>query len=319
MLFMKALLVIYSCRKYSFMHNYYIEKYTNMNYDVFVAYGDTLENDYDIDYENNLIKLNCNDSFDHLVNKTNLLLNVFLKEFSNYDYLIKMDDDTELNLDYESFEKLEILNNDYMGHKLIKSMPQNHDYHFGKCNNLILNSKPYELEIELSWGAGYFYILSKNIIETVCDDIKNYPDLLNENLYEDMLIGYIMLNNNIEFKEILPYEIITNLSRPRITSITNLLILTNPDKVIYNRNSKNIKKISLNYNRSDDTNNNVEEKIKRELDINNDLNKKIVELQDKIKNRNQEPINIDFNVTSLHINTRKTANKTPIKRILLRK
>ncbi len=317
---MKALLVIYSCRKYSFMHSYYIEKYTNMNYDVFVVYGDKLDNEYEIDYDNNFIKLNCNDSFDYLVNKTNLLLNVFLKEFSNYDYLIKMDDDTELNLDYDALLNLNILNNDYMGHKLIKSVPQNHDYHFGKCDNLILNSKPYELEIELSWGAGYFYILSKNTIETICDDIKNYPDLINENLYEDMLIGYIMLNNNIEFHEILTYEIITNLPRPRITSITNLLMI-NPNKIIYNKNSKKIKKISFNYNKSD-TNDDVDEKIKEELDINNNLNRKIEELQDKIKKHQKfenENINTDNDITPLYVNTRKINTKTPIKRIMIRK
>jgi hypothetical protein len=321
---MKVLLVIYSCCKYSFMHNYYIEKYKNMGYDVFVVYGDNaLDNEYEIDYENNFIKLNCNDSFEYLVNKTNLLLNVFLLEFSDYDYLIKMDDDTEINIDHDTLSNLDIWNNDYMGHKLIKSEPKEHNYHFGKCNDNALNIKPYDLEIDLSWGAGYFYILSRTIIKTLCEDIKNYPDLLNENLYEDMLIGYMMLNNNINFIEVLTYDIITNLNRPRMTSITNLLS-ANINKVMYNNNSKKIKKISINYNKSE---NDVDEKLKRELSISDELTKKIEELQQKVRNTNfekkhineEKQVNFDNNTNLKNITTKKVPNKQPIRKIIVKK
>ena len=287
------------------MHKEYIEKYTQLGYDMFVVYGDSIDCEYTINLETRIIVLKCEDTFEALPNKTYMLLKMFAEadEMKDYNMMIKMDDDTELNLSYNMLMNMKFWENnyDYMGAKLIKSKNSMHDYHFGKCSDMTINTKLYELEMELSWGAGYFYILSRNIINTLYEDIKGYPDLLNENLYEDMMIGYMMANNNILFNEVLQGNVVTNLNRPRKTSLSNILIAQ--DKIIYypSKNFSKIKKITYNFNKNNDNNNNdnndnnnnnndnnIDNKLMKETMINNELNKKIAELSKKLNiNTNQ--------------------------------
>jgi hypothetical protein len=263
---MKALSIIYSCKKYSFLHQEYIKKYKDLGYNIFIVYGvPTIEEQYLINFNENIIKLRCKDNFEDLPFKTYALLKMFLNEekFSDYDYLIKMDDDTEINITYDSFIKSNFFENDYFGQQIIKSKPMLHNYHYGKCLSNELNLKPYDLEIDLSWGAGYFYVLSRKAINLIVEDINGYSDLLSENLYEDMMIGYIMTNNNIEFVEMNSKYITTNLPRPRILSIQ---INSNTNKIYANVSSVNkIKKIVYNYDKNSDD---IDEKLQREVEIN---------------------------------------------------
>ncbi len=281
---MSVLLIIYSCKKYSFLHQDYIKKYTELGYDVFIVYGvPTIEEQYLINFNENIIKLRCKDNFEDLPFKTYALLKMFLNEekFQKYDFLIKMDDDTELNIHHDVFVKSPLFENNYFGQQLIKSQPMLHNYHFGKCFSNELNSKLYDLEINLEWGAGFFYVLSRNAINLIVGDIRGYSDLLNENLYEDMMIGYIMSNNNIEFVEMNNKNIITNLPRPRILSIQ---INSNNTKVYTNiSNINKIKKITYNYGNDED----IDNKIQREIEINSDINNKLEELTKKINDINK--------------------------------
>ncbi len=321
---MKALLLIYSCKKYSFMYKEYIEKYYKLGYDIFYVYADpNLDEEYTIDLQKNIITLKCNDNFENLPEKTYSLFKCLLKdeEFQNYDYFIKMDDDTELSINYETFINLDILkkNHDYIGVKKIKSEACEHNYHFGKCDNNNLNNQSFILESPMIWGAGFFYILSKNGIKLICQEIETY-NLLKEYLYEDMLIGKIFYENDIEFIEGFQNFVITDLHRPRKTSISSIIQQTyssNLSKTISKIKKVSFNKTQINNNiayEDNEIDNEIEKKIKQEVLINTELNKKIFELNNKISDNNTNDIIIGntFNPI-IHRNTKKITGKKLIK------
>ena len=303
---MKNLLVIYSCKKYSFMIPYYLEKYGNMGYDTYYLYGEPeLEDDCVVDKESKIIKVKCEDNFESLPKKTYYMLKVFLgcEEFNDYEHIIKIDDDTELNIRYEQLETTELFNKNlnYMGHRLIKSGPMPHNYHFGKCADNLLNLKPFELNEHTNWGAGYLYILSRKASDIICSVLDDSPDILTENMYEDMMVGRILINNDIEFTEILPHNIVTDLPRPRRTSI-NILLGTIPSalsgsttaKVSHIPSTSRMKKVTFSVNRGNTEENTYEEdindKIKKEVNMNRELDNRIKELSGKIE-KNYRSVN----------------------------
>jgi hypothetical protein len=297
---MKNLLVIYSCKKYSFMIPYYLEKYANMGFDTYYLYGEPdLEDDCVVDKETRIIKVKCEDNFESLPKKTYYMLKVFLgcEEFSDYEHLIKMDDDTELNINYDQLEASDLFNKkmDYMGHKLVKSGQMPHNYHFGKCSDNLLNLKPFELDENVSWGIGYFYILTRKAADIICNVIDDSQDILNENFYEDMMVGRILINNDIEFTEVLQHYIVTELPRPRRTSINILLGTTSQHsnststmaKVSHIPSISKIRRVTFSVNRG---NNNevtydvdINDKIKKEVNMNRELDNRIKELSNKIE------------------------------------
>lgn len=288
---MSILLVIYSCKKYLFMKDYYDEKYTAMGYTILFVFGDKdLETEYQYDSENRMAVLKCEDNFESLTKKTHMLFKMILtsSRLQNYEYIIKMDDDTELNL---SCSQLVFPDNLlYGGPRLIKSEPKEHNYHFGKCSEESeFNMTPYELKTELSWGAGYCYILHRNVIEMICLAIEKDDKILNEYLYEDMMVGKIISTSNISYIEFLTRNIITDLSRPRKTSITQ--IITNKINFIPKSTSK-IKRVSFNtgLNTVSDINY-LEDKLNSELSLNRELDKKIRELSEKVNKNNNIQIN----------------------------
>ncbi len=286
---MKVLLVIYSCKKYSFMMPYYLEKYSNLGYNVYYLTGDEeLEDDCLLDKESKTIKIKCKDNFENLSTKTYYLLQLFntYKDFIDYDYIIKMDDDTELNLKCEQlltgdfFQK----NLDYMGHKLIKSPAIPHNYHFGKCEDNILNLKPFELNSDLNWGCGYFYILSKKAVDIICGVLEDHEEIIQEFLYEDMMVGKLMQENQIEFNEILRFVVQTDLPRPRKNSLS-LLSVNKPSapKVVHTGLSKMRKVVvnvgsNINNENNEQINDENSDKLNMDIKNNRELDKKVKEI-----------------------------------------
>lgn len=279
---------------------YYLEKYSNMGYDVYYLYGEPdLEEDCVVDKESKIIKVKCEDNFESLPKKTYFMLKVFLgcEEFNDYEYIIKMDDDTELNIRHEQLLASELLNKkfDYMGHKLIKSNPMPHNYHFGKCSDNLLNLKPFELNEHVTWGTGYFYILSRKSADLICSVIDDSQDILTENLYEDMMVGRILINNDIEFMEVLPNYIITDLQRPRRTSVNILLgtiqstVNNSTAKVSFMPSLSKMKRVTFSVNRGNPDNeghvleDDLNDKIKKEVNMNRELDNRIKELSNKIE------------------------------------
>lgn len=323
---MKKLFVIYSCAKYLFMKNYYKTKYTG--YDLLFVYGDpNLETNYEIDIENMTAKLKCSDFFEHLPEKTYMMLNMFKNatELQEYSHLIKMDDDTEINIIPNEFTTfLDSLDNyDYCGHRLINSDIMFHNYHFGKCMDDKLNQQPYELKTPLSWGAGYFYILSRKSVDLIYDEITENPNTLTEQLYEDMMVGTILSKNKINFIELLNNNIVTGYPRPRTSSITSQLTINTRQN--YNYLSRNIisktKKVNMNYNKNrefntsvdenDEEQTHVEEQSPKNLNTNDNTNKK--DNKTNTENKTINDVKKSFNPI-IHKNTKRIINRTSIRR-----
>ena len=330
---MNFLLVIYSCRKYIFMKDYYVDKYKNMGYDVIFVFADpNLENDVDYVYdkENNMVVLKCEDDFEHLPNKTYFLTKIILNSsrLKNYDYIIKMDDDTEFNINYNTLIGMDVFkeNTHYTGPLLLTSNPTEHDYHFGKCtNNMELNITPYELKEKLSWGSGFFYILSRHAITIINGCITNNNSILQDFLYEDMMIGKIMSENDIKYETLFSNNVITDLKRPRTSSLNKIFIeqqavASNYTKISYmTKSMSRIKKVTVNFNKTENINNqddNLSDNIKKEINTNRELDKKIKELSYKLNNTNNNNItnnnnnlnNINNNANNINNTNAKTIN-----------
>ena len=121
------------------------------------------------------------------------------EEFKDYDYLIKMDDDTELNINYFQLCEHPIFTQycDYIGPR--KNTIETIDciLQYGKCSeDCPLNYTPYQIKYNITYGCGFFYILSKNACQIILTCILNNdpkPDFL----FEDMMIGKILFDNEI--------------------------------------------------------------------------------------------------------------------------
>lgn len=326
---MNFLLIIYSCRKYIFLKDYYVNKYKELGYDVIFVFADPdMEDDADYIYdnENNMAVLKCGDDFENLTNKTYFLIKMILNSsrLKKYDYIIKMDDDTEFNIKYNNLVEMDFFsgNINYAGPKLLTSEPMEHDYHFGKCsNNMELNISPFELKEKLSWGSGYFYILSRHSLITIDDYVTNNPSILTDFLYEDMMVGKILYENNIIYEVNFSNNIITDLKRPRTTSLNKLIIQQQTSDLTFTKISSfqksvgKIKKVSFNFNKPEIINNDddeLNEKIKKEVIVNQELDRKIRELTKKLNNNDLEN-NINNNLknntkNNIYTDTKKLAN-----------
>jgi hypothetical protein len=306
------------------MKDYYVDKYTKMGYDVIFVFADpNLEDDVDYIYdkENNMAVLKCEDGFENLTNKTYYLTKMILSSsrLRNYDYIIKMDDDTEFNMQHNNLSDMDFFKEErnYIGPKLLVSEPMEHDYHFGKCTNDIeLNITPFELKEKLSWGSGFFYILSRQAITIINGCITADPSILKDFLYEDMMVGKILSENDINYELFLSNYIITDLKRPRTNSLNKLIIQQQQTSdTSYSRMSfmpksiSRIKKVTFNFNKTEDTNNiddELSEKIKKEVNINQELDKKIKELSQKLNGASNTRNN---NITNNNINNNTNNNK----------
>jgi hypothetical protein len=318
---MNFLLVIYSCHKYISLKDYYVNKYKALGFDVIFVFADptiTEDVDYIYDSENNMAVLKCKDEFEFLSYKTYYLTKMLLtsSRLKKYDYVIKMDDDTEFNINCSNLSTSNIFTNNthYCGPKLLVSEPMEHDYHFGKCTvNMDLNITPFKLNEKLSWGIGHFYILSKFAIKLINDHITKNINILDEFLYEDMLVGKILNDNNINYIQCLNRNIITDLKRPRTNSINTLLYNNNDDNnVIYTKFNNSIKGINkiktvtfnLNKNPYENTITNIDE----ELRINAELDKKLKELNNKMQKTQQHNTQQLTNPPKQQLNTQKNNN-----------
>jgi hypothetical protein len=245
--------------------------------------------------------LKCEDGFENLPDKTYFLTKMLLNSsrLKNYDYIIKMDDDTEFNIQHHTLVEMDFFKEErnYIGPRLLTSEPTEHDYHFGKCtNDMELNITPFELKEKLSWGSGYFYILSRRSLTIINGCINENPSILKDFLYEDMMVGKILSENEINYDLYFSNNIITDLKRPRMTSLSRLIIQQQMPETSYTRigfmpkSISRIKKVTFNFNKTEDANNDddeLSEKIKKEVSINQELDKKIKELSQKLNDNSK--------------------------------
>ncbi len=279
---MRALLVIYSCKKYSFLKEYYLDKYTNLGYDVIYMIGNkNLSENYKYDATTQTLELKCEDNFESLTQKTCLLLQTFVDEFKEYDYIMKLDDDSEINVSCDDLMKSELFSADcnYFGAKKQIYEPSKLTTHFGKCSEESdLNLIPYELQEPIIFGAGYFYVLSKLSCNVILNQIMKKPEILQEYLYEDILVGKLLFNEKISFNEEFFRIVTTGLSRPR----------TNVSKNTPIQRVGKIKKMNVGMLKQIEEQLSMSENIQRERQMRNVLESNIHETRKQL-NKNENP------------------------------
>jgi len=201
------LVVVVSCNK----HWHLWEGIKNRtNNDLIIITGSNKnENWYDKD--GRIYYLKCSDLYDGLPEKIIVMIEQVLHnpEFNHITHIIKIDDhdnyfNDETIKNLYSYHELKQYN--YLGQK--KNCWNNHttgNYHFGKVPE---NSYWYDRVADISnvtyFDGGCSYILSRKAMEIINRNYNssNINKLRKEEIYEDLMIGKILQNNNIE-----PYQI----------------------------------------------------------------------------------------------------------------
>jgi hypothetical protein len=181
--------ILYSCKKNLENTNKIYDKIYNklLNTKVYIIYGDDIFNNddkYKI-IDDKYIVLNVKDDYEHLCDKTLLLIQVINICFPSIKGLFKCDDDIIINLKHINIIKNIIItenNIDYCGKKIVITKEYANKFN---QNNLYPN-------YESIYCGGPLYFLSKKSMEyfTSSNEIKIM-------YYEDILVGYNLNKNNI--------------------------------------------------------------------------------------------------------------------------
>tara|TARA_B110000967_G_C18744022_1_gene489260 strand:- start:15 stop:734 length:720 start_codon:yes stop_codon:yes gene_type:complete len=194
------LILIFSCKIYKHRIDN-LEKIGYFNYldqnnaNYFIVTGDTsIDNEYEIDNKNFII--NIGDTYDQLPIKV-LKAFILAQYLFDCDLILKIDDDCLINLDkfYNNIDYF--LENNYVGCLSNCNYFYYNPHWNGLNNSLSKYHGPY-------MGGGTAYVITKKIIDDLCDNYDIVSKLLDIELYEDKLIGdsIRLLNYNINFHSI---------------------------------------------------------------------------------------------------------------------
>lgn len=140
------------------------------------------------------ITVDCDDYYEYLPTKIVLAIKHIVSIHSDLDYLIKVDDDIEVNLDKLLSTLKEYNNVDYGGYVMNCTQGIMSKHHFDKCHNKELNTTPRYIP-PFRACAGCMYILSKKSAEIISKTDIPYPkDILNE----DVHIGITLEKHDIQ-------------------------------------------------------------------------------------------------------------------------
>ena len=169
--------ILYSCEKNIEKTNKTYEKIYDKisNTKVYIIYGDTSIDEKYIIKDDKYIILNVKDDYDHLSNKTILLIECINRLFPSIKGMFKCDDDIIINLSSINNTINDVENIDYAG-KIIVIREKNKEsrYPIYPC----------------IYCGGPLYFLSKKAIESFKFDVKLI-------YYEDIMVGYHLNKNNI--------------------------------------------------------------------------------------------------------------------------
>lgn len=184
---------------------------------------------------NRFIKLNISDCYSELTKKTYEMLKHFYKNYE-FDYLIKIDDDTFI--DISTLRELNVEGFDYIGST---STLQNHLNNFEFYKEYLL-SKSLKKDIDFNYKEhltdftyvlGNFCILSKNIIRKILE-FYDKNELCKKIPQEDISVGYACSNINanlLDLSENVPYyHIAKNISYHPVPFILQSLFFSLPSK-----------------------------------------------------------------------------------------
>lgn len=186
-------ILLLTCEKYKErFENTKKKLLNNLNYKYFVVYADdNIENTYLL---GNNLTVKCEECYENLPKKM-LLAYEYLYNNSEFDYFIKIDDDTLINQNIlENFIKNKFCTLDYLGG--IAGGHVDKKWHFGKCKNKELNTKEYWNGYNGYWcGGGFGYILSRPAVSLLLKE-DNYKYIYDE-IYEDKSIGDVLRKENV--------------------------------------------------------------------------------------------------------------------------
>lgn len=167
---------------------------TNLNITPIFCIGNT---NVSIDIPFDVIQLDTEESYVNLYNKILESLK-YININLEYDYIIKIDDDTLFNID--KFD-LKMLSADYIGRQMSNTednyicLPRLNIF---KHINLGMNKK------DCSYMTGDFYILSKKAVQHVLSNLNKVDSVkyMDSAIAEDYLIGYLLKDAPITTKDI---------------------------------------------------------------------------------------------------------------------
>lgn len=172
------------------------------NYNIFVG-GDSYEK------KGEIIQLECKDNYEDLPEKMFMIYNLISKTVvQRYNYFWKLDDDIQI-LSFECIERKKLFNSlqnsDYCGFEVIK-YGGNREWHFDKCStNSSWNTTPYTGNYP-SWAeGGGSYLLSQKAINCF-KGFKEYENLRQCHIYEDVAVAQHLLSFGIHPSEISPWS-----------------------------------------------------------------------------------------------------------------
>ena len=187
--------VIYSCKKNykksNLLYNLLINRLENCK--CYILYGDkNLDCSHRILDDKYLI-INCGDNYENLCEKSISLFKIVKSEFPNIKGILKCDDDIIPNIKKLNELILFIDNNEinYLGNKVIIKHEDYSKSHFNKCSNKQYN-KP-KLIHKCDYATGPLYYLNIKSIDVLINSNIDY----NKFFYEDIMVGYILNQNNI--------------------------------------------------------------------------------------------------------------------------
>jgi hypothetical protein len=173
------LFIIYSCQKNLLQAEQVYERVNGklLNCKVCICYG-TAEEKADDKY----IALKCSDDYDHLSDKTLLLLQMVLERFPSKKGMFKCDDDIIVNLEQLNnlMKGFNVDMKDYVGRPVIRTE-----------ENIKKHPDKHPL-LPAIYCAGPLYFISKKALE--CFTIK---ETILRNYYEDVMVGYHLNKNDI--------------------------------------------------------------------------------------------------------------------------
>jgi len=210
---MCILVVVVSCNKHKNLWSTLKDKTKNL---IIISGTNDRSKPIFFNKKNKILWINCNDYYDGLPEKIVLTIEEILKnpKFRNITHILKIDDhDTFFNNDHiENLYKCPDLQiYDYLGQKKncwYKEKKCN--YHFGKVPKYSYwHNRTTDISNITYFDGGCSYILNRKAMQLINNkyNSSNIDELRVTEIYEDVMVGRILLNNNtIKYKE-LNYEI----------------------------------------------------------------------------------------------------------------
>jgi hypothetical protein len=164
------------------------------NCKVIIVYGNLQEklqeNNYEFDSTNDILILNCIDTYEGLTDKSFKLFQTINKLFPNATGCFKCNDDIIPNID--SINIFMIKNkHDYVGN-CTKTKSYYSKWHYNKCSSIEFNTP--KLVPECSYCGSPLYYLSKKALNLFNTDIDTSTCVF----YEDVAIGVYLTSKGIE-------------------------------------------------------------------------------------------------------------------------